>query len=118
MRIRGLGCEAKFETDAEAPRALTFVSLIAGNCALAPVCLQHAPVVVPRVEELLLSLLEDVNSEGSSQAEAAAADGSANGGASTGGTAADAPEASSGGGGESIPRWAALLLRLTLKLNR
>ena len=80
--------------------------------------MQHVSVVVPRLEELLLSLLESQHSMPPAAAEAE--DGSASGGSQAGSpTQANGGASGPGaGGGDSIPRWAALLLRLTTKLNR
>ena len=61
--------------------------------------------MAPRLEELLLSLLTEDTVEGE-EAEASIGGSSPGGGEGT------------GAGGDSIPRWAALLLRLTVKLNR
>lgn len=76
-----------------------------------PPTLQHAPVVVPRLEQLLLSLLEE-GQEGGGSGDGSS--GRGEGEPASGNGAAGEGEA----GDDSIPRWAALLLRLTRKLNR
>lgn len=80
-----------------------------GTCL--PPALQHAPVVVPRLEQLLLSLLEE-GQEGGGSGDGSS--GRGEGEPASGNGAAGEGEA----GDDSIPRWAALLLRLTRKLNR